>query len=357
MSDNPFEEPSTHNQRLLNTGGSRASYSGGAGGSGGYQPREVFGDSHIDAEGGNENYKPELQFQNFQHTSTQPANTRGTISRSGGGGAVIQQDPSTVVDFEDDSTGKQPLAGGSGGSGGEGNPPDGPSDQQPAADLPTGNAKFWQVEYYRPLFNVDTVEVLQRILRSLTPFRFGFIETAKANPDFYGPFWISTTLIFLVATSGNIYKLIRHYIEQGKNNNFNSTSDNSATYKDEWNYQMIVVGAAIIYAYTLLLPLLIWGAFKYMAVPVKFLEVVCIYGYTLFIFIPVSVILPFLAFSDLAQWLLTFIAVGWSGFFLVSNLLVTVKDIAFKRGLLAMVVVAAIHAALGLTYKLYFFRA
>lgn len=71
-----------------------------------------------------------------------------------------------------------------------------------------------------------------------------------------------------------------------------------------------------------------------MQVPVKVLEVICIYGYTLFVFIPVSFCLPFLAFSEIAQWVVIMAACGWSGFFLVSNLLVTVKDIAFKRGLL-----------------------
>lgn len=63
--------------------------------------------------------------------------------------------------------------------------------------MPQGNAKFWTVEYYRPLFNVDTVQVLQRILRSLTPFRFGFIETAKTNPDLYVLFSFIIIILFI----------------------------------------------------------------------------------------------------------------------------------------------------------------
>ena len=64
---------------------------------------------------------------------------------------------------------------------------------------------FWTIKYYQPLFDVDTVQVLNRIKGSLLPRPKGaFFELVAANPDLYGPFWISTTLIFAMAITGNL---------------------------------------------------------------------------------------------------------------------------------------------------------
>lgn len=370
MGDNPFEEPSSHNQRLLNSGAG-AQRGSSYGGSGGYQPKEVFGDSYVEAEGAHETFKPELQFQTFQHTNNQQQSSSANNKiGGGGGGAVIHPDQSTVVDFEEDN---RPLAGGSGSGGNDGGaPPPPPSSDGPPPDPQiTGSAKFWTIEFYRPYFNVDTNEVLQRIFRSLTPFRFGFIETAKTNPDFYGPFWIATTLIFVLAMAGNLHQVITdtfsNHHKPTPTQAPNSTAPINGTQfmtdllgassgkndDSSSDFYVIVVGAAVIYGYTIVIPLILWGVFKYLSVPVRLLEMVCIYGYTLFIFIPVSIIC--IVLPSIAQWIVVLVTCAWSGFFLVSNLLVTVKDIALKRGLVAMVVVGALHMGLGLTYKLYFF--
>ena len=64
---------------------------------------------------------------------------------------------------------------------------------------------FWSIKYYQPLFDVDTLQVLNRIKGSLLPRPKGaFFELVAANPDLYGPFWISTTLIFAMAMTGNL---------------------------------------------------------------------------------------------------------------------------------------------------------
>ena len=44
---------------------------------------------------------------------------------------------------------------------------------------------FWQLGYYQSLFNVDTVDVLDRIFRASVPFRRNFFPTIKPNPDLY----------------------------------------------------------------------------------------------------------------------------------------------------------------------------
>ena len=64
-----------------------------------------------------------------------------------------------------------------------------------AAPVPSGAGAFWTITYYQPLFDVDTVQVLNRIKGSLLPRpRGAFFELIAANPDLYGPFWIATTV-------------------------------------------------------------------------------------------------------------------------------------------------------------------
>ena len=74
-----------------------------------------------------------------------------------------------------------------------------------AVPVPSGVAAFWTISYYQPLFDVDTVQVLNRIKGSLLPRpRGAFFELIAANPDLYGPFWVATTLIFAMAITGNL---------------------------------------------------------------------------------------------------------------------------------------------------------
>ena len=76
-----------------------------------------------------------------------------------------------------------------------------------ATDRPAaaGSMTFWSISYYQPLFDVDTLQVLNRIKGALLPRPKGaFFEVIAANPDLYGPFWISTTLIFTMAITGNL---------------------------------------------------------------------------------------------------------------------------------------------------------
>jgi hypothetical protein len=74
---------------------------------------------------------------------------------------------------------------------------------------PAGGNSFWSIKYYQPLFDVDTMQVLNRIRGSLLPRPKGaFFDAVAANPDLYGPFWISTTLIFVMAMTGNLASFV-----------------------------------------------------------------------------------------------------------------------------------------------------
>ncbi len=53
-------------------------------------------------------------------------------------------------------------------------------------------------------FNVEIEDIQQKFLQSLIPLRKGFNQLAEDKPDLYGPFWIYTTLIFIVVVTSNI---------------------------------------------------------------------------------------------------------------------------------------------------------
>jgi hypothetical protein len=65
---------------------------------------------------------------------------------------------------------------------------------------------IWQIEYYQKYFQIDTQQVLERLVGSITPRpnKSYFNSTIRQNPDLYGPFWVCVTFILTVAISGNI---------------------------------------------------------------------------------------------------------------------------------------------------------
>jgi hypothetical protein len=61
----------------------------------------------------------------------------------------------------------------------------------PLRDIPM--CGFLSVQYYQPLFDVDTVDVYNRILQSTFYCRRenNFLQYIGDKPDAYGPFWVS----------------------------------------------------------------------------------------------------------------------------------------------------------------------
>lgn len=52
---------------------------------------------------------------------------------------------------------------------------------------------FMSVQYYQPFFDVDTMDITNRIMHSLLYCRReqNFLVTVGDKPDAYGPFWVS----------------------------------------------------------------------------------------------------------------------------------------------------------------------
>lgn len=171
-----------------------------------------------------------------------------------------------------------------------------PSENNPDNENETGkttNHSFFTIEYYQQFFDVDTYMVLDRIASSMIPKRAAsnyLRTTIGANPDLYGPIWIVITLIFSIAISGNL----ANYLQQ---------PGDSVQTKWRYNFHLVSYAATAILLYSCFLPSVLWGFFKWSLKPVdpnfetdvssytpSLLSLLCIYGYSLAIYIPVSVL-------------------------------------------------------------------
>eukprot|EP00250_Pteridium_aquilinum_P003126 c13458_g1_i1 orf=117-959(-) len=135
-----------------------------------------------------------------------------------------------------------------------------------------GLPRLFKITTYQPYFNVDTTEVLQRILLSFSLNHGEFMATTSHNPDLYGPFWICTTLIFVASAFGNYATYFS-----------NSTSWQFDISKFNW-------AAGLFYGYTFLLPLALYFFLKYTGVSLGLIQLWSLYGYSLFVYIPASVL-------------------------------------------------------------------
>eukprot|EP01132_Coremiostelium_polycephalum_P002429 gene2429-2999_t len=286
------------------------------------QPQAIFTNTNVNFDDFNSSnsqplnttYQPNLQFQDFSHSNIgidhHQQSQQQQHNKIGGGNSQVPQG-----EFHDTPVNINSMEGG--------------------GDNST-KYSFWQVQYYGKLFNVDSNEVGLRLIRSMIPIKFSFFNLIKENPDLYGPVWVATTLVFVIAVSSNL------------NEYFNS--DHSAW---EVDVKKLVYSAIAIYGYSVIIPVVLWGIFKWMKLGIGLLDMLCIYGYTLFIYIPASIlcVVP----QSLAQWIIVGGACLLSGVFLVTNVFTPLKEDFTKRGLIICGVIGALHAGLALVFKLYFF--
>lgn len=178
------------------------------------------------------------------------------------------------------------------------------------------------------------------------------ISHIRPNPDLYGPFWICVTLIFSIAISGNL----ANYLQTA----------NSSKYHWRYEFHIVSYAATCIFLYAWLIPLMLWGALKWTtdatntdeelievrhyllslanaAVQVIYkktssfqshgtpglLELLCLYGYSLAIYVPVAFLLT-IQFGWF-QWGLIVIATFLSGGVLLRSLLPIIEGNTHKN--------------------------
>lgn len=207
---------------------------------------------------------------------------------------------------------------------------------------------FWTFEYYQSFFNVDTVQVLDRVKGSVMPLpgRNFIKHHLRSNPDLYGPFWICVTLVFSVAISGNL-------------SSFLSEMEDSA-YHYRPQFHRVTIAAVVIFMYAWLVPIGLWGFLTWRQGAERqtggysFLETVCVYGYSLFIYIPTSVlwIIPF----EWLRWTLILVAIVISGSVLVLTFWPVVRDDTKVMAVATVATIVVLHTLLAVGCKMYFFQ-
>ena len=190
------------------------------------------------------------------------------------------------------------------------------------------------LNYFRQYFRITTKEVEQRIISSFKPYNSKFYEEASNNPDLYGPFWIYTTLIFVIASGGSLSKY------------FNG--DNSKNY-----FQSFVRGAgSLIYIFGFGFPFLIWGYMKFIGEVISYFYILCIYGYSFSPFIPIIILCS--CGINVIQWILLCYAIGNSTLFIITNLWKEISKQEQKKKYSLIGIIVSFQFILFLILKLYF---
>ncbi|KAF9286281.1 hypothetical protein BGZ68_003062 [Mortierella alpina] len=199
------------------------------------------------------------------------------------------------------------------------------------------NHSIWSVAYYAKFFDVDTSQVLERCFASVIP-KDNFLEVMGGSPDLYGPFWIATTVIFVLFVTSSIVESINAYI-------------NKTVYS--YNIYQMTFAFGTIYTYSFVVPLLVWGATKYFGCQPDLLEMLALYGYALTIWVPVSIlsVIPI----ELARWILLGIGAGLSGVFLIRNMYPVLSRAEAQIAKIILILVIVFHGVLALILKYKFF--
>ena len=151
----------------------------------------------------------------------------------------------------------------------------------------SGFCSCFTVAYYQPYFQVDTTDVIYRIKHALNPLLIttdAYFESLGQNPDAYGPFWLATTLIFIIAVSTNF-------------NSWAKFDSNDLSQAWAYDFEKVVTCCGIVYSFLICVPIGIWGLFKYMDIQCTIPKVGTLYGYSLSIFlVAVSFLFLYLLF-------------------------------------------------------------
>ncbi|CCD61985.2 Yip1 domain-containing protein [Caenorhabditis elegans] len=215
-------------------------------------------------------------------------------------------------------------------------------DSQSTTSTRKGN--FFSFEYYQQFFDVETDQVIKRLLNSVIPTHRNYIQDfLQPIPDLWGPFWVSVTLVFAIGIFGNLAQFIENDGAKG-------------TYGSD--FRMVTSASTLIFLYVVIVPLLLYGLLwnRRSELLHPYVDLVCLYGYSLAIFIPVSVL--WIVDIGWFRWALIFASVGLSGTVLARAIWPAVQNDNNKMIAFGTVIsVVVLHFLLAFTFKEFYFDA
>ncbi|KRX49729.1 Protein YIPF1 [Trichinella murrelli] len=190
----------------------------------------------------------------------------------------------------------------------------------PSNDNTNKQQSFWSIDYYQQLFDVDTDKVIHRLLYSMVPrLNSNYVtQNIRPNPDLYGPFWISLTLLFTTAISNQLGNLFA----------FDVNRTHGVV-----NFRMITLLAGVVFFYVFMFPLLllVFSWWRKVTDMYTLVEVICAYGYSLTIYIPITLLWAIRI--DWLRWILAFFGLFLSGSVLVISLWPVVRKYKYMISL------------------------
>lgn len=189
---------------------------------------------------------------------------------------------------------------------------------------------------FKKYFQITSQDFLLRFLNSLIPFNNKFQNLVKDKPDLYGPIWIYSSLIIIISATGSLTRTL-----QGNNNK-------------NFFQEFVPIAGVVIYGVGFGLPILIAFLMKIFGTSLTFASVICTYGYSFSIFLPISIICVIQ--WDILQWISLIYAIFSSTSLLVVNYYKQMGDYSKNKKFLIIIIVLIFQFGLLLFFKLYFFQ-
>ena len=188
--------------------------------------------------------------------------------------------------------------------------------------------------FIRPYFKITYNDIKSRIIKSFIPIKNDFLDIVSEKPDLYGPFWIYTTLIYVIAAGG----ALSYYFTNAVNNYF----------------QLFVpVAGSILYSFGFGFPFVLWLCLKIFKIEMKYVSLICLYGYSLTCFVPVLILCA--SGFGWIQWILLTYGIANSSAFILINLWNLIKSLEQKNKYIFIGILCGGQFILFLVLKLYFF--
>ena len=190
------------------------------------------------------------------------------------------------------------------------------------------------IVYLKPYFKLNSNDVKKRILTSFNPIKKSFFLQIQSNPDLYGPFWIFTTLVFILSAAG----AMSQFLKGDENNYFQN---------------FISFAFSLVYIFGFGFPLVIVGVLKFYGEKGNYLLLLCLYGYSFSCFVPVTLLCS--CGINAIQWILLFYAIFNSSCFFIMNINEILNKLEIKMRYILLGIISSLQFILLLVFKLYFF--
>ncbi|CDW54216.1 Yip1 domain containing protein [Trichuris trichiura] len=162
---------------------------------------------------------------------------------------------------------------------------------------------LFSLQFCQQFFDVDTAVVVRRVLYSMVPrLNMNFItQSIRPHPDLFGPFWIALTLLFTACVGNQLGEML------------NAIHGGGTVHHAVLNFRIVTLMASVIFAYAFLVPglFIVFFMWRNMDDMYTLLELICSYGYSLSVFIPISLL--WAVNIQWFRWLLTLFGVFLSG--------------------------------------------